>query len=372
MSTSLHFDQMDDLLQRICEKLQINSTQQKLAEDRYINIGKFLASDEVLSPAKPVIYPQGSLRIGTTVKPLSGQEYDLDLVCELSINHERHDPVAILNVIETRLKANKVYLPLIERLNRCIRLNYANEFHLDILPACPDFGKNNGAVKVPDRKAQEWKDSNPKGYAGWFDQRSMTYKKYLEKVVEPLPSQEPAESKPPLKRVVQLMKRFRDIAFQNDIDAAPISIILTTLAASFYKGENSVNNALANILIMIKMAIETNHKRLIILNPTNSDEDFSEKWDGNTELYKKFVRWTSNFNQRWAEVNNSRMPNIANMLKEMFGENVTNIAIKEQADFIEKKRRSGLLSVSHSTGTLTLGASQSTLPIRKNTFYGSK
>lgn len=371
MST-LHFDQMDDLLQRICEKLQINPTQQKLAKDRYETIGEFLASDEALSPAKPAIYPQGSLRIGTTVKPLSGQEFDVDLVCELFLNHERLDPVAVLNVIESRLKANKMYLPLIERLNRCIRINYANEFHLDILPACPDFGKNNGAVKVPDRKAQEWKDSNPKGYAGWFEQRSMTYKKLLEKVVEPLPHNEPIEAKPPLKRVVQLMKRFRDISFQNDIDVAPISIILTTLAASFYKGETSVNNSLTDILLMIKLAIETSPTRLIILNPTNHDEDFSEKWDANRELYKSFVQWISKFNQRWEQVNNSRMPHIVNILKEMFGENVINIAIKEQADFIEQNRRSGLLSVSHSTGTLTLGTSQSTLPIRKNTFYGSK
>src|SRR3989339_1552963 len=270
---------MDDLLQRICEKLQINPTQQKLAKDRYETIGEFLSSDEALLPAKPAIYPQGSLRIGTTVKPLSGQEFDVDLVCELFLNHERLNPVVILNVIESRLKANKIYLPLIERLNRCIRINYANEFHLDILPACPDFGKNDGAVKVPDRKAQEWKDSNPKGYAGWFDQRSMTYQKLFEKVVEPLPHNEPIEAKPPLKRVVQLMKRFRDISFQNDTDAAPISIILTTLAASFYKGETSVNNSLTNILLMIKLAIETNPTRLIILNPTNHDEDFSDKWD---------------------------------------------------------------------------------------------
>ena len=42
-------------------------------------------NDEELSNGADIeIYPQGSLSISTTVKPLSKQEYDLDLVCEIN------------------------------------------------------------------------------------------------------------------------------------------------------------------------------------------------------------------------------------------------------------------------------------------------
>jgi hypothetical protein len=51
-------DQLDDLLIRICEKLQISETQHKEAEKRYNAVGKWLAQDEdTLSKYNPVIYP---------------------------------------------------------------------------------------------------------------------------------------------------------------------------------------------------------------------------------------------------------------------------------------------------------------------------
>ena len=368
---STPFDQVDDLLQRICEKLQISSTQRELAKKRYEAVGQLLAKDEILSPTKPHIYPQGSLRIGTTVKPLSGQEYDLDLVCELSlVNYQRYAPTTILNVIEARLKSNDIYRPLIERLNRCIRLNYANEFHLDILPACPDVMKNNGAVKVPDRKVQEWKDSNPKGYAEWFEQRSIIYEKVVAKVVEPLPYHEPVESKPPLKIAVQLMKRYRDIYFQDNNDVAPISIVITTLAGLFYRSETSTNQSISNILQNITSKISTNSHRLVVINPTNPDEDFSEKWEGNKELYANFVRWVFDFQEIWKIFNATKGSNAIKIIQKMFGEDVTNIALKNQTEFMEKNRRNGLLGVSPSTGSILIGTLGNALPIKKNTFYG--
>ena len=57
---------------------------------------------------------------------------------------------------------------MIELKNRCVRVSYATEFHLDILPACPDRYAGGTCVVVPDRKVQHWKASNPKGFAQWF------------------------------------------------------------------------------------------------------------------------------------------------------------------------------------------------------------
>ncbi len=65
-----------------------------------------------------------------------------------------------------------------ERLPRCIRLNYAGDFHLDIVPAVPDFEVGGTYIFVPDLDANlaidapqndRWKPSNPKGYQIWFE-----------------------------------------------------------------------------------------------------------------------------------------------------------------------------------------------------------
>ncbi len=182
--------QLDDLLERICRKLQISQTQRKLAHEHYDAVGKWLSEEgSSLANIRTTIYPQGSLRIGTTVKPLDYQEYDLDMVCELNIEWRNNNPLAVLNAIESRLKENEIYIPMIERKNRCIRLNYAGQFHMDILPACPNGQYNHGCVKVPDRETQDWKDSNPKGYAKWFENQVQLglYESFAKRDIEPIP-----------------------------------------------------------------------------------------------------------------------------------------------------------------------------------------
>ena len=81
------------------------------------------------------------------------------------------------------------------------------------------IGIKDGNVKVPDRATKEWKDSNPKGYAQWFNGRSELVRLFAAKAdMQPLPPPEPVEQKPSLKRAVQLMKRHRDVAFKDDGD----------------------------------------------------------------------------------------------------------------------------------------------------------
>jgi hypothetical protein len=368
-------DQLDDLLIRICEKLQISETQHKQAEDRYGAVGKWLSqNDSALSEYNPLIYPQGSLQFGTTVRPLAYQEYDVDLVCELKIDHEKSDPVAVLNAIEGRLKENKTYQSMIEKKNRCVRLNYANEFHMDILPGCPNGGDKNGKLKVPDRELQEWKDSNPKGYAAWFQGKVELYKATVIKAaaenVEPFPAHEPLERKLPLKRTVQLIKRCRDISFKNDEKSAPISIVLTTLAGHYYVGQISVNEALKYTLNRIVTDIPSD-RRLVVLNPTNMDEDLSERWDNEIESYLKFVKWVNEFNSAWETINKAHgIQNIAKILKEMFGETVTDEALKEQTRIIESARKQNLLGVAAGAGILSSKSRTNSIPVKKNTFYG--
>jgi hypothetical protein len=60
--------QLDDLLYEICEELQLSSSRYKQAVERYEALSQAL--EAVHSPfrlQRPLIYPQGSMRLGTTV-----------------------------------------------------------------------------------------------------------------------------------------------------------------------------------------------------------------------------------------------------------------------------------------------------------------
>ncbi|MGG0657251.1 SMODS domain-containing nucleotidyltransferase [Rummeliibacillus pycnus] len=366
---------LDDLLQRIGEKLQISKTQRGLAEERYKAVGTWLSKDEdVFNGAEVNIYSQGSLSISTTVKPLSRQEYDLDLVCEINHSYLGKDPIELLNTIEKRLKDNEIYREKVERKNRCIRLNYANEFHMDILPAHPAIpGPDDTCVKVPDRKAKDWKDSNPKGYTSWFNDRSNQIRKSFEvrADIEPLPNDENIERKAPLKRAVQLIKRYRDIYFEEDPDSAPISIVLTTLSGHAYNGQVSVNETISHILNQILLLISESEKRLVVLNPSNEKEDLSERWDGQPELYQSFVQFIRDFKISWQQVNALQgLDEIAEKLKQMFGENIINQTLKEQAEHLEKARSNKGLAVLGTSGLLVAATTENAVAVEKNTFYG--
>src|SRR4051794_28668622 len=89
--TSARYNQAFDnqivgLLDRICVELEITDAMFKLAEERYQSIAQYLDEDESpLRQFRPIIYPQGSINIGTTVKPIGDAEYDVDVICQLAV-----------------------------------------------------------------------------------------------------------------------------------------------------------------------------------------------------------------------------------------------------------------------------------------------
>jgi hypothetical protein len=80
----------------------------------------------------------------------------------------------------------------------------------------------------------------------------------------------------PLQRVIQLLKRHRDVMFEDDPDGQPISIIITTLASRAYQGEQDLAEALARVLADMGSYVSASMPR--VANPVNPVEDFADKW----------------------------------------------------------------------------------------------
>lgn len=68
---------LDELVVEICRTLQITETQFKDAEAHYQAVGMWLReTGSPLFTLRPVIYPQGSMALLTTVRPRGREEYD--------------------------------------------------------------------------------------------------------------------------------------------------------------------------------------------------------------------------------------------------------------------------------------------------------
>lgn len=367
---------LDEILIRICVALQLTRTQHSEAESHYLAVSRWLTADgSSLARFQQSIYPQGSLRIGTTVRPWGREEYDLDLVLELSLGElEFADPIGLLDALERRLRTHGVYAPLVERKNRCIRLKFAHQFHLDVLPARTNDKLGGTCILVPDCAVRGWKHSNPKGYAGWFENagtRELEYKELRAASVEPIPLPEEAQDKNALQLAVQLMKRRRDLAFSDRQDLAPISIVLTTLAGTFFNGETNPLAALSAIVRSINAAIPSTG-RLVVCNPANPLEDLSERWDRDPEAYDAFVRSMRLFEAELSQLElESGIPNATAALERIFGEELARAAVVRHARDVELIRQSRSLRVSKS-GLLTPASAAPAVVIRSNNFYGGR
>lgn len=367
---STRMTQLDDLLGLICEDLQISPTMHRSAEECYLAIGQWLeAEGSPIRLLRPRIYPQGSFRIGTTTRPLRGEEYDLDLVLELDLGTRTISPLAILDLVEKRLHDHGSYRRMVERKKRCVRLTYAREFHLDILPARPDALQGGTRVQIPDRELHAWLASDPRGYASWFKARASSGLLTLTRKVEPVPDHEEAEEKTALQQVVQLLKRARDVAYEEEPDDAPRSIVLTTLAGRAFDGSVSLTDALLAVVQGILQATSRTSTALLVTNPVQPAEVLSEQWLRDPTTYARFTLWMRSLASSLETMVGASLAASVDAMSGLFGDPATHAALERQASRAEEARSRGALRVARSDGRLTVGASSAAL-IRGNTFFG--
>lgn len=362
--------QLDELLYEVCEALQLSPTKYDLAESRYLALAAVLES-----PASPFygqyleMYPQGSMALNTTVKPTDGP-FDLDFVCELPDVYAREKPEDVLRLMYTFFRSHGTYGPMTTLKPRCVRITYHDEFYLDILPACRDHAGGGTSIRVPDRNLKCWKASNPKRYILLFRQKSQLSRKIVVMDrAEPVPAQQPVQSKTTLQLVVQLLKRWRDLYYAGH-DYPPISIVLTTLSAKHYEGEQSTSAALSNILDKIVAELDlaaARNEQVHIPNPAHPDEDFSERWKENQEAYDAFDSGIRHLQHSWHALI-SASGRIDAMLEALFGE-VVKTAVIKQAERVQEQREKKKIGVTRVGSMASLGSA--TIPMRSNTNFGA-
>jgi len=366
-------------------RLQLTPTQHTTATARYGAVSDWLSKDG--SPVRdfsPHIYPQGSLSLGTTTKPLHQAEFDLDVVCRLDVRYPCH-PGAVYKMIWDRMWDSGTYRPKMRPLPRCIRLDFSGDFHLDIVPAVPDLEAGGTCILVPDLQAKlafdhpendNWKASNPLGYAQWFEDccvKLVLMERYAMAQVDPVPAPEPIHAKPSLKRSVQLFKRWRDVEFRQRPKLAPPSIILTTLSARLHRGEPLCTDALRTILDQTVRWIETGQP-ICLTNPRNGRESICEKWENDPASYAAFTESVTAFRDRWERLLKKRgLHEIESELADLFDETPVNWAVNEYAQrHVVQPRGNRTLRIQPRTGNLGPAAAIGALPLRRNTFFGDK
>ena len=343
----------NEIIEKVMRGLDLSPTMFQNATEKYKNIADYLEESGI----KANFYPQGSFRLGTVIRPYregEDSDYDLDVICCIEIEKEKTTAEHIKNDVGDTLKSNKIYRDrLEEEHDKCWTIQYANitdnvGFKLDIVPSVEqdqatilelisngiEEDKANEAITITDKQndAYYWSNSNPRGYAKWFDeinevflehnineQRDRIYKenKAIYSSIEEVPVD---ILRTPLQRTIQILKRHRDIYYtrSNKLDNKPISAIITTLSALFAKNLNpsistfdmleyvvkkigeyssllAQNGEIVNVMhITDNLIVNNDTNKWIIKNPVDPNDNYADNWDNETA--KLFFKWSNAIN----------------------------------------------------------------------------
>jgi hypothetical protein len=403
MLTREQEEQFQQIFEELGKSLDITEAQYNAAVKSYENVGNWLGREESpLAPYRPEISPQGSFLLGTSIRPVhEDDDFDVDLVLRLNGKPFHWTQQTLKQAVGQELREHGTFARMLKAEGRrCWTLQHAEDahFHLDILPAISRAGFSQIKDKlmsvaemeaaadlvfgITDRttanyststNSLEWPQSNPFGYAIWFEDRATVRLRELRSImasIKPVPAYQ--SLKTPLQRIVQIWKRHRDIMFNGDEDK-PISIILTTLAAQVYRKEMNILDGLVNGLNQFTDYVETRYDarrgRMVkwIANPVNPAENFADKWPEHPEREQKFYKWLAQAKKDIANVTEQRgMHRIQQGLSAPFGEKAVNRAFSAIGGQALLERESGGLRMAAGTGML--GAMGRTPVIQHNNF----
>lgn len=323
----------NDILTKTAAALDIPDHVYEDAILKYEDIGRWLrAEDSELLQYSPEIYPQGSFRLGTVVRPITGKDqYDIDLVCNLDLKKEQTTQAKLKEAVGTRLRKRDDLNKILKESRRCWTLKYlpqeiTPQFHMDVLPALSNVDNPPTGILITDSELRLWQKSNPKAYAEWFYKRMEVI--YLEKKANLAKSMNASiedvpewQVKTPLQVAIQILKRHRDIYFASlPSDQKPVSIIITTLAAHAYRGQADLYTALEEIVSVMPKYIENRDGKWWVANPV-ADENFADKWNEYSERRIAFLRWLVKVHEDFSNANKLQSLNeITKSLTPILGE----------------------------------------------------
>jgi hypothetical protein len=258
MKLSKHFD---DFLENT---VNLNPTRIATLDARVKAVSDFLATSDY-EPKILRFTPQGSWAHKTIIKPPNEKDFDADLVVIIE-QIKGWSAKQYVDRLYDVLKANGTYADKIEKNTRCVTINYAGDFHLDVVP-CIQIVQNGVAYFwVCNRTDVKFEQTAPEAYTDWLARKNqITGQNHLRKVT-------------------RLFKYLRDIKQTFSVK----SILATTLLGERINEIDEVfqdavfadvPTALKEIFGRLDDWLQDRPNMPTITNPVLPSEEFNRHWD---------------------------------------------------------------------------------------------
>lgn len=263
------------------KEVNLNPTRLTRLEQSVNAIRDVLAEDDTIGPLFRDVIPAGSWAHGTIIRPVQeNDEFDADMLLYL---HEQTDwqPKDYLEELWLTFRSHEVYRSKAKRKTRCVRIDYAGDFHVDIVP----YVERGGSHYITNRRQPEgvgrFEASDPEAFSAWIDERQRITNDHF------IPA-------------VRLLKYLRD--FKNTFDCK--SIILMTLLGNQVNAIEATYNPTwyadipSTLVTMLeKLADDLPDTMPAVLDPADTGENFTDRY-GDTWNYTNFRFRINNYATR--------------------------------------------------------------------------
>ena len=348
---------VDALLADVAIRVQLNATDHNLAVERYNTINDWIErSGSPLKDRVELFYAQGSMAIGATVaSKLEYDEFDIDLIAQLDIPADT-PPHQVLDLLEAAIKGDpgSRYYDMVNRCTRCIQIQYAG-MHLDVTPMVrlPKLVERCGYIyHAPESRASADDRrivANPWGFAQWFTERTpadhafaVAYasmaRSHEQAIalaradIEPVPEQIAVHEKSMAVIALQLLKRWRNVQYDQREGRCPPSVVLAKFVADNANQTSTLSQELLHQAWQLKVEFgqaQAQGSLVRVENPACKDDVFTDRWPGTLDAQRVFVDDLTVLIKRLEELQGEcTQERMREIMSDLFGEHPTLEAFK--------------------------------------------
>lgn len=160
--------------------VNLNQTRIKTLQTRVSNLDDFLVDDSTLSEVvEDGLIPQGSFAHKTIIRPFTGNDFDADVLLPME-EHEGWEPKKYMTELQKSLEASTRYENKTLLKTRCVTVNYAGDFHIDVVPFVT---RADGNTYITHRIDNEFLRCDPQAFTAWIEDQARVTNGHLIRVI---------------------------------------------------------------------------------------------------------------------------------------------------------------------------------------------
>lgn len=261
----------DDFESFLIANVNLNQSRLDTLQQRVDSIEGFIESSAMFSDMFVDVIPTGSWAHRMIIKPVcADDEFDADI---LLLVEEQDDwlPRDYIEQLHSTFQSSGVYKSIAQRKTRCVRIDYAGDFHIDVVPYMERDSGHFITNRLEPAGEGRFEASNPEAFSAWIDERQRV-------------------SNGRFIKVVRLLKYLRD--YKNTFTC--VSIILTTLLGNevneieaSYSPELYADLPSALVTLLERLTKSLPSTMPAVMDPAGTGDNFTDRY-GDSWNYENF------------------------------------------------------------------------------------